>query len=72
MLGSSSGVNPLSLIWRNSCPFKIEVFVWLAVQNKIATRGGLLRINMLVNGSDGNCPFCRTEVETTNHVLLHC
>ena len=21
---------------------------------------------------DGSCPFCRTEVERTSHVLLHC
>ncbi|GFS38391.1 hypothetical protein Acr_00g0057220 [Actinidia rufa] len=33
----------ISLVWRNICPFRIEVFSWLAIQDKIATRDCLLR-----------------------------
>lgn len=25
------------LIWKNLCPFKVEVFVWQAVQERLAT-----------------------------------
>ena len=29
----------LNLIWRNVCPIRIEIFIRLGVQNRIATRG---------------------------------
>ncbi|PSS35185.1 Ribonuclease H protein [Actinidia chinensis var. chinensis] len=30
--------SPLNLTWRNLCPFRVETFGWLAVQNMITTR----------------------------------
>lgn len=60
------------LVWRNVCPFRIEVFAWLAVQEKIATRDCLLRRGILINRDNGVCPFCNSEMENPNHLLLQC
>lgn len=62
------------LIWKNICPFKVEVFLWQALEDKIATGAELVKRNVLnpENGDLGLCPFCNQELETVAHLFLHC
>lgn len=58
-------------VWKNICPPKVEVFAWMALQNCIASRSvlsnrGILNINSVL------CPFCFSEAETPDHLLLLC
>lgn len=62
------------IFWRNLSPPKIEIFMWLACQNRIATRSVLNSRNIIVgmDEQDLACKFCLPEVETPEHVLLIC
>lgn len=62
------------LIWSNLCPFKVEVFTWQAIQNKIATKSVLISRNILNLEAGGGawCPLCNVEIESPPHLLLHC
>lgn len=65
------------LIWKNLCPFKVEVFVWQAIQDKLATGSELLKRGLLYNNVGnaevaGLCAFCRNNVETVEHLLVNC
>lgn len=63
--------NPiLSSLWKNICPPKVEVLTWKAVQERLATRSVLLNRNIALN--DSLCPFCSLQLETPNHLILHC
>lgn len=53
-------------------PPKVQFFGWLAWKRRIKTSDYLQRIGILVNISNLHCVFCNVEVETDNHVLLHC
>lgn len=61
----------LNCIWRNLCPAKIELFAWLALQKKIASRSILARYN-IITFSQKFCPMCTDSEESPQHLLLHC
>lgn len=70
---SQNHIGPLCRrIWKNLCPFKVEVFVWQALQDKVATGSELKKRNVLnqEDTSVGLCPFCSLEVETVPHLFL--
>ncbi|GFS29385.1 hypothetical protein Acr_00g0006490 [Actinidia rufa] len=62
----------INLIWRNICPYRVEVFAWMAVQGKIATRLNLINRGILINGGNGVCPLCNVSMESVDHLLLLC
>lgn len=61
----------LRSIWKNICPPKVELFVWMAVQNCIASKSVLVRRGMLVSEFEV-CPLCNSASESPNHLLLLC
>lgn len=71
-------MNPIGpkcmLIWKNLCPFKAEILTWQAIQDKLATGSELVKRNIYQQeeGLVGLCPFCKSEIETAVHLLLHC
>lgn len=61
----------LASVWKNICPPKVEFFVWLAIQNCIAAKS-VLNGRGILNINNAYCPFCNSEVETPEHVLVQC
>ncbi|KAI8543503.1 hypothetical protein RHMOL_Rhmol08G0223300 [Rhododendron molle] len=62
----------LGSLWKNLCPPKVEIFSWLAVQEKVATRSALSRRNMIQEDQQLSCPLCSMQLETPSHLLLFC
>ncbi|KAK2640224.1 hypothetical protein Ddye_028019 [Dipteronia dyeriana] len=59
------------VIWNGICPYKVEVFLWQLYRGRVFVREVLLRfgmakLNVVV------CPLCSLEVETVDHLFLHC
>ncbi|CAL5397362.1 unnamed protein product [Camellia sinensis] len=59
-------------IWNRTTPLKVSFFCWLAWKNKVKSAEFLQRIGILDRSVSILCPFCRTESESTVHVLLLC
>lgn len=60
----------LGALLRNLCPAKVEIFAWLAFQDRVATRLVPLQRKLVVENS--LCPLCNIYEETPTHLLLHC
>jgi hypothetical protein len=58
-------------IWQKGVPPKVQSFLWLAVQNRLCTKDFLLCRN-IIPVDQAFCIFCENEIETSNHLLLHC
>ncbi|KAI8548067.1 hypothetical protein RHMOL_Rhmol07G0243600 [Rhododendron molle] len=59
-------------IWKNICPPKVEIFAWLALQDRVASRSVLLSRNLIPEGQSVMCPRCSFLLETPGHLFLHC
>lgn len=60
------------LLWGNDAPPKVKFFGWLAWKGRVKTTEYVQRIGVLDSNVNNLCPFCRNEVESINHILLHC
>ncbi|GKG21483.1 RNA-directed DNA polymerase, eukaryota, reverse transcriptase zinc-binding domain protein, partial [Tanacetum coccineum] len=49
---------------------KVNVLVWRAFLNHLATRSNLIARGMSLPSS--MCPFCDSEIEDMEHVLVKC
>lgn len=58
-------------IWRGLVPHRVEIFCWLALLEKINTKSKLGRIG-IIPMEEAVCVLCNSEVESVNHLLLHC
>ena len=61
----------LTNIWCRATTPKIQMFIWLAVQNCLCTKFFLLQ-RCLLSYEAVLCPFCDTKLESTDHLLLQC
>lgn len=66
------GDGVLGSLWKNLSPPKVEIFSWLALQGRVATRSVLARKNMIQEGQLPLCPLCSLVEETSEHLFLHC
>lgn len=48
---------------------KVKMFVWRLVLNALPT---LMNLRMRHINTDGMCPICNIEEESTNHLFLRC
>ncbi|KAI8531878.1 hypothetical protein RHMOL_Rhmol11G0170200 [Rhododendron molle] len=62
----------LGSLWKNLSPSKVEIFSWMAIQNRVATRSVLFERNLISELHLAKCPLCDLHVETPQHLLLHC
>ena len=58
-------------IWRGLVPHRIEIFVWLSIQEKINTRSKLAKIG-IISHENSSCGLCASYLETPSHLLIHC
>ncbi|CAJ2671909.1 unnamed protein product [Trifolium pratense] len=56
-------------IWKAPVPNKVKNFMWRLTKNILPTRANLHKKGISL---DLQCPLCHHEVETTNHLFLHC
>lgn len=61
----------LFIIWKNICLPKVELIVWMPIQNCISAKSVLVRRGILDN-SHNICPLCNIEEESLDHLLLLC
>lgn len=59
-------------IWNNLAPPKVQFLSWLAWRGWIKSSEFLQRIGVLNSNVSALCVFYKFEVESLNHVLLHC
>lgn len=58
-------------IWKNLIPHRIEIFLWLALLGKIATKSRLVRMK-IIPPTENLCPLCKSEPEDVSHLMIHC
>ncbi|KAI8524775.1 hypothetical protein RHMOL_Rhmol13G0175300 [Rhododendron molle] len=62
----------LGSLWKSLSPPKVEIFVWMAIKEKVATRSLLLSRNLISEIQQALCPLCSEHCETNQHLFLHC
>ncbi|XP_058185920.1 uncharacterized protein LOC131303146 [Rhododendron vialii] len=62
----------LGSLWKKLCSPKVEVFAWMAVKEKAATRSLLLSRNIISEPQSTLCPFCSMHLETHQHLFIEC
>ncbi|WMV40391.1 hypothetical protein MTR67_033776 [Solanum verrucosum] len=67
--GTHIGGWPWKMIWKVKIPFKIACFTWLLANQAAFTQHNLMKRGMQICS---RCWFCECEVETINHLFLHC
>ncbi|XP_071695457.1 uncharacterized protein [Rutidosis leptorrhynchoides] len=60
------------VIWNNKVPSKIMLFHWLAIRKSILVRDVLSRRHILPPNSSTLCVWCLDNIESIDHLLLHC
>ncbi|GKV30357.1 hypothetical protein SLEP1_g39174 [Rubroshorea leprosula] len=58
--------------WNPIVPSKIAAFSWQLIQDKIPTRGNLLRRGVIQDPAESKCVFCKVEEEDSAHLYIHC
>jgi hypothetical protein len=58
-----------SFIWRNSAPPRVQMFMWLLVQQRIQSRTVLAKKHVLHNST---CEVCHEQEETPDHIISGC
>ncbi|KAK3189923.1 hypothetical protein Dsin_029484 [Dipteronia sinensis] len=58
-------------LWKGICPPNMEIFLWQLWRGKVMKREVLYRCGM-DQLSCLDCPFCNKEIETIDHLFLHC
>lgn len=61
----------MGAIWKNLSSPKVEIFTWMALQDRVASRSVLSR-NLIQEGQDVVYPHCSLHSETACHLFLHC
>ncbi|XP_057428588.1 uncharacterized protein LOC130722016 [Lotus japonicus] len=56
---------------RKLVPTKVCTFMWQLQKNRVATKANLMRRGIVLP-DDGCCVLCFAEMETTEHLFLHC
>ena len=60
-----------SKAWRNICPPKAELLLWLVLQGRVNTRNRLRRFNIL-RSDDSRCVLCEVADESVQHLFFTC
>ncbi len=60
---------PWAEAWIPGLTPKINIFYWLALQNKILTHDNLMKRGHVM---PSRCPLCKNQAETGNHIFILC
>jgi len=66
------GAKPFqSSVWIKLTPSKVQLFLWLVVQDKVTTRDFLFQHDYLTL-QESRCAFCNKSLESSSHLFIHC
>ncbi|GKA28965.1 RNA-directed DNA polymerase, eukaryota, reverse transcriptase zinc-binding domain protein [Tanacetum coccineum] len=57
-------------VWNSWIPRKVNVGVWRAALNRLATRDNLIRRGVVI--ASGSCPLCGVDDKDVHHILISC
>lgn len=60
---------PWKLIWKVKILYKVSCFTWLLAKQAVLTQENLMKRGFQLSP---RCFLCKEEVETVNHLFLHC
>ncbi|WMV46335.1 hypothetical protein MTR67_039720 [Solanum verrucosum] len=60
---------PWEMIWKVKVPFKVACFTWPLAKQATLTQDNLMK---RCRQFCSRCSFCECEIETINHLFLHC
>ncbi|WMV14448.1 hypothetical protein MTR67_007833 [Solanum verrucosum] len=60
---------PWRMIWKTEIPYKVNYFTWLLAKQAVLTHENLNKRKPNLRSS---CYLCEEQVETVNHLFLHC
>ncbi|XP_071739169.1 uncharacterized protein [Rutidosis leptorrhynchoides] len=60
------------VVWGNNVPSKVMLFHWLAIRNCIPVYEVLISRHIVPSPHSNLYIWCLEEIETVNHLLLHC
>jgi hypothetical protein len=58
-------------VWIKGAPLKVQVFLWLTVQDKVSTRA-FLHQRTVLSATQASCVFSSSDLETSEHLFIHC
>ncbi|GKC89097.1 putative RNA-directed DNA polymerase [Tanacetum coccineum] len=58
--------------WNSWIPRKVNIMVWKASLNRLATRPNLAARGVTIASTNCPCPFCDSDTEDIEHVLIKC
>lgn len=58
--------------WKTKAPPKVLAFSWKVLRGRVPTRQNLLRRLVLGMSQDLSCALCEEEMESLNHLFVHC
>ncbi|XP_048494765.1 uncharacterized protein LOC125494915 [Beta vulgaris subsp. vulgaris] len=61
----------INKLWVGLLPFRIEIFFWLALLDRINTLKNLVAHN-IISPAEASCPFCNLVIEDSVHLFIHC
>jgi hypothetical protein len=59
-------------LWESSAPSKVIAFSWQLIYDRIPSRSNLQLRGIVVSDKPWECLGCVGQVETSNHLFLHC
>ncbi|XP_074287809.1 uncharacterized protein LOC141612961 [Silene latifolia] len=59
------------LVWQGLAPPRYELILWAILWKRVNTKDRVMRWKPMVE-DEMNCVFCGVELETVNHLVLHC
>lgn len=60
-----------TIMWKGIAPSKIDIFLWVLVQNKLCTRRFLGNRN-LIGHKSAICHFCIVDTNLVSNIFLPC
>jgi hypothetical protein len=69
VVSTGVGCEYYKFVWKNCTPPKVKFFGWLLVQNRIQTKGNLVKKNCLDNDA---CEICGSAIESAAHLIAGC
>ena len=67
-----NAVDVPNFLWKNVTPMRVKFFGWLVWNGRIKSGDLLLKFGVLDDVADIRCGFCESEIESVDHVFLHC
>ena len=58
-------------VWIKGASPKVQVFLWLAVQDKVSTKA-FLHHQTVLSATQVSCVFYSSNLETSEHLFIHC